>query len=234
MKALKELKQKLSRGSILVFTLLVMFILLISALGIASVTVIERKTSGTTGKSTQSFQVADSGAEIVLQKIYKDSALTDIASMGGCSSGQVSGSIDVAGEKNYTVTFYDVDDNKLTCTDNVSDVRLIKSVGSYAQTSRAIEVAVAQTAGSWLYLIDSCKSLGCTASVNCGSYGLTVGGYSGTTASTLGVSLGEIDNIVVSFGTNCSPSDPIGTDSFSCQDDTTSSPQGAAVTVICS
>ncbi|HDZ85810.1 MAG TPA: hypothetical protein ENH35_04680, partial [Candidatus Moranbacteria bacterium] len=73
MKTIKKLKSKLSpacqrlsarlplrgtsrqvamagrKGSVLVFTLLVLFMLLISALGIASVTLIERKTSGTTG-----------------------------------------------------------------------------------------------------------------------------------------------------------------------------------------
>lgn len=152
MSTLKKLKQKLSRGSILVFTLLIMFILLISALGIASVTVIERKTSGTTGKSIQSFQVADSGAEIVLQKIYKDNLRTvgELAGvLGNCNDNDetlavISGSI--ATGKDFKITFEDNSGNDITsCTDSATQISRIKSVGSYAQTSRAIEVAVAQT-----------------------------------------------------------------------------------------
>lgn len=152
MSTLKKLKQKLSHGSILVFTLLIMFILLISALGIASVTVIERKTSGTTGKSIQSFQVADSGAEIVLQKIYKDNLRTvdDLVKIGGliCSgNGIISGSI--ATGKDFKITFEDDSGSDITsCTDSATEISRIKSVGSYAQTSRAIEVAVAAECGS--------------------------------------------------------------------------------------
>ncbi|MCX6765710.1 MAG: hypothetical protein NT136_01995 [Candidatus Moranbacteria bacterium] len=144
---LKKIKQKIS-GSILVFTLIVLFIILATAIGIASVTVIERKTAGTTGKSTAGFQVADSGAEVILQKIYKDDSLTDLNSLAAslgttCSNGTISGSI--SSGKDYTVTFYDDADPAVIvpCGDPVSNVAKIKSVGTYAGTSRAIEVAVA-------------------------------------------------------------------------------------------
>ena len=153
------------KGSVLVFTLLVLFMLLISALGIASVTLIERKTSGTTGKSTQSFQVADSGAEVVLQKIYKDSSSGDTLNdlFVGCSSGQISGSINVG--KDYSVTLYTDQEGTTVadCADNVADIRLIKSVGSYAQTKRAVEVAVAQSGGAGCYISynSNCPGAGC-------------------------------------------------------------------------
>lgn len=153
MKTIEKIKQKFNgRGSVLVFTLIVMSVILVSAMGIAAVSVIERRTSSDTGKSTQSFQVADSGAEIMLQKIYKGSGtyLQDLVSVpANCAGGVVSGDIGNT-EKSFKVTFYKEDGTQLiNCgTDKIADVRKIKSVGTFSNTARAVEVAVAASCGS--------------------------------------------------------------------------------------
>ena len=137
-------RQKSNRGSVLVFSLIVLFIGVVAALGIASTTIISQKMSGTIGKSVKSFQIADSGAEIMLKKI-KDANLTDsISSLGSCSSGEVSGSIAGGSGKSYKITFFDNSNSsvQLGCGDIVSKVAKIKSVGSYGDTNRAIEAAV--------------------------------------------------------------------------------------------
>jgi hypothetical protein len=50
--------------------------------------------------------------------------------------------------KNYTVSFTDNSGNPLDCSASVSSINRIKSVGTYAQTTRAIDVAVAQATGN--------------------------------------------------------------------------------------
>ncbi len=141
---LKELGAKLQtkKGSILVYTLIIMMVMLATAISIATVAVRERKGSGTTAQSNQAFAVADSGSEIALHKIAVGSGdLSGIIT--DCGSNQLAG--DIGTGKDYVVTFYDSGGDQLTCSDSISDVDKVKSVGRYAGTARAVEVAVAQT-----------------------------------------------------------------------------------------
>jgi uncharacterized membrane protein len=62
---------KPNKGSVLVFSLIVLSIVLSAALSVAVVNVSNRKSAGSTGQSVQSFQVADSGVEMALEAIYK-------------------------------------------------------------------------------------------------------------------------------------------------------------------
>ncbi|MDO8529620.1 MAG: hypothetical protein Q7S18_03045 [bacterium] len=171
-------KKNQKSASVLVFSLIVLFILTTIALGIASVSVVSRKMASTTGKSVGSFQVADSGAEIVLQKIYKDASLTNISSLASsvgatCASGALSGSI--SSGKNYSVIFYKPDSgNDVAITDCgalLSDITKLKSTGEYGQTSRAVEVAVAAAGGGcYVSYSGSCLS-GFTNKGSAGSWG---------------------------------------------------------------
>jgi len=145
------MNQKTKPASALIFTLIILFIGVVSAIGIASATLISRKMSTTSGKSVASFQIADSGAEIILQKM-KDTLDSDsnakITDMGiTCSNGTVSGNI--SSGKEYEITFLDENGNQLPagCSAQISDVQKIRSIGTYAQISRAIEAAVAAGGG---------------------------------------------------------------------------------------
>ena len=141
---MKRILQKLSKGSVLVYTIILLFILLTVSIGMMSASVRNLKSVSSGDHSINAFGVADSGSEAVLAKIKRASGSTidtiaDIdcsdPSLAKISSGLFNGS--------YSVTFLDKDEKTLTCSDKISDVTSIKSVGSYADTARAVEVAVA-------------------------------------------------------------------------------------------
>jgi uncharacterized protein (UPF0333 family) len=136
------LKIKKSKASVLIFALIVLFIGIVAAIGAVSSSLISQKSSINTASSTQSFQVADSGAEIILNKIKNASDGDILGSLGlSCDGGIITGSI--GNGKDYEITAYDMDGNELTCASDLTQVDKIKSVGSYKNTNRAVEVAVA-------------------------------------------------------------------------------------------
>lgn len=145
---------KPNKGSVLVFSLIVLSIVLSTALSVVVVNVSNRKSAGSTGQSVQSFQVADSGVEKTLKEIYKGS-YTDLSTMRAsitgstaCSNGSFS--FPVSGGTS-TVTFFDTDNAVIGCTE--SDwrnlVAKIKVEGTSAGTTRVIETAVAAPAFNW-------------------------------------------------------------------------------------
>jgi len=143
MKIKKMFQEK--KGSVLAFSLIIMFVLMIIAAGVATVSVKERKMSSDTGKSTVAFQVADGGAEMALEKIKDGWTTVDELSdpaKGGmtCVDGVISGSLS-NGE--YELTFEDSSGALIDTCDNTDTIASIKSVGKYGETHRAIEVAVA-------------------------------------------------------------------------------------------
>lgn len=62
------------RGSVLVFALVVMTILLVSAIAVATVALTEKRSAFATQKSVLAFQAADSGSERVLKRIYQNNS----------------------------------------------------------------------------------------------------------------------------------------------------------------
>lgn len=152
------------KGSVLVFSLVVLSFLLVAALSVAVVSVTERRGSIATDRSNRSFQVADSGIEEVLYKIYKvndvETSLPpkynnlaklaeDIAG-ASCSNGKIS---KVTSTDKYTISFYfydevseqDVQFEDENCDDPDWRIKItrVKSEGISGNTVRAVEVAVA-------------------------------------------------------------------------------------------
>ncbi|MDQ5976489.1 MAG: hypothetical protein QG664_402 [Patescibacteria group bacterium] len=153
---------KPKRGSVLIFSLIVLSILLSAAVAVATVSVSNTRSAFSTSKSNQSFQVADSGVELVLQQIYKTvpthaSLNTLAAALGGgaaCAGGAITKAGVAGGD--IRVSFYDKDNNLINCADMAwrSKVVAIKSEGTAAGTTRLVETAVA--AGSdfgWVNLV---------------------------------------------------------------------------------
>ena len=145
---------KPNKGSVLVFSLIVLSIVLSAALSVTVVNVSNRKSAGSTGQSVQSFQVADSGVEKALKEIYKGS-YTDLnamrASITGstaCSGGKFS--FPVSGGSS-TVTFFDADNTIIDCASTTwrDDVAKIKVEGTSVGTTRVIETAVAAPIGTF-------------------------------------------------------------------------------------
>lgn len=139
------------QGSALVFALIVLSIVLMSALSIAVATVSDRRSSSGTAKSTVAFQIADSGAEDVLGQFVShdpaDPVLVsdeinavldpDCDDEDNVYEGSVSGG-------SYRITFYSSDasgDTLLDCdTNQLQDIDYIKAVGEYQGFTRAIKV----------------------------------------------------------------------------------------------
>lgn len=148
---LKNIRNTLpKKGSVLVFSLIILSFMLISALSIATVSVVERQSASTTERSSRSFQVADSGAEQILRAIYKNIPLqlSGLApSGGGCDNGILSGSIKAGTYLvgTYRVSLYDAAGNQLNhCSDTAwrNEVVKLRSEGSSGNTTRAVEIGV--------------------------------------------------------------------------------------------
>jgi hypothetical protein len=139
---LKDLKNKFP-GSILVYSLIILSIMLMTALSIASVTVMERKSAGTTGASNQAFAVADSGSELFLGRIKNKSGTLNSVFGASCPAGGNTYTGNVSTVGNFTVTFFKADGTQATCNDQISSITKIKSAGYSNNATRAIEVAVA-------------------------------------------------------------------------------------------
>ena len=151
------------QGSVLVFSLIVLSILLSAAVAVATVSVANRRSTLSTAKSNQSFQVADSGVELVLQQIYKpvpthanlNALATALGGGATCSGGSIMKTGVSGGD--IRVSFYDKNDGLVSCTDSSwrSKVVGIKSEGTAGGTTRLVETAVA--AGSdfgWVQIDD--------------------------------------------------------------------------------
>lgn len=149
------------RGSVLVFTLLVLTLLLSAALSAAGVVVLGKNSSRATEKSALAFQIADGAAENVLKRIYKDNdaTLTTLArnlyadggqSTPACDSGTVTGSLPQSSSGTYAVTFLDNTGTPLQCSgtgyDTYNEWRTklskIVSSGAYGSATRAIDIAI--------------------------------------------------------------------------------------------
>ncbi|MDO8565585.1 MAG: pilus assembly PilX N-terminal domain-containing protein [Candidatus Moranbacteria bacterium] len=142
---------KANKGSALVFSLIILGFLLVSALSVATIAVADKKSALSTEKSGISFQTADSGIERVLQTIYKkaptglESLATKLGGGASCRSGVVSFSV---AQGNVKVFFYEGVEGKTLytrCNNDAtwrSTINKIKSVGTYANTTRVVEVSI--------------------------------------------------------------------------------------------
>lgn len=134
------------KGSSLIFSLVVLSFLLVSALSVAVVSITARRSSLSSKNSNIAFQVADSATEAMLKQIYKGSNMTlnDLASsLGtGCSGSLIGRGF--AGAGTYTATLQKKDGSSITCEDSSwrDIVSKIKFLGTFQSTTRAIEVGI--------------------------------------------------------------------------------------------
>lgn len=136
-------KQKLPKGSVLVFAIVILAMLLAIGLSIAQMAARERRAASSLGNSNKAFQAADSGAEVAARKIKNatdDQTLINIINNCTENNAKPKGSV---GDAQYFVTFLDSSGEEITnCNTPVSDIFSVKSVGSYAGTVRAIQTNV--------------------------------------------------------------------------------------------
>ena len=142
------MKQKTKKASILAFTLIMMGILLVAGLSLMGATIVDQKVALESGNSIQALQNAESGTEVAVSVLSGNFAtdpnkdqLSEVFQDHGfiCSGNEVI-------ESDYTLTFYDKDENQLDCTDDIADAESVKSVGTNQNTTRAVQVALALSA----------------------------------------------------------------------------------------
>ncbi|MFZ2153622.1 MAG: pilus assembly PilX N-terminal domain-containing protein [Candidatus Moraniibacteriota bacterium] len=141
------------KGSVLVFSIFVMMISLIIGVSLMSTVAIQRKSTLSTAKSVNSFQVADSGLEYVFWKVREYRAdhggdlqntpafeIRDIFSE--CSGGGVvEGNIN---EGSYEIYFYQTPGatTALPCSSRMVNVQKVKSVGTFNGITRSMEADI--------------------------------------------------------------------------------------------
>lgn len=137
------------RGSVLVFSLIVLSFLLMSAVSLSTISTITNKSSLSSKNSNIAFQSADSMVEIMLQKIYTmadtipdlDDLVSKIGYSSTCTNGVIKG---VTLDGTYVAVLADVEGTIIACNDsNWRDiVRVIELKSTHSTNDRSIRVNV--------------------------------------------------------------------------------------------
>ncbi|QQS21155.1 MAG: LamG domain-containing protein [Candidatus Moraniibacteriota bacterium] len=141
---------KSSRGSVLAYTLIVLAIVLAASIGMMASSVTDLQSISSNTRSSSAFQIADSSAQLIRATIKNPSGVPSSADTIGeywTNCRNRDGKASVTGEMlggTYEVSFLGGEpEQDLECGDDVSAVTVIKSVGSYRDTARAVRVFVA-------------------------------------------------------------------------------------------
>ncbi len=133
------------RGSVLVFSLILLSIVLLSALSIMSTTIIGQNVASVTDNSTIAFQVADTGAEQAFHE-FRKKRIKRLSNFSGahCSNGIVTATnINGIPHTRYEILFRKEDGTRVTsCNADTKDIRSAHSTGYYLNAVRAVEVSI--------------------------------------------------------------------------------------------
>lgn len=137
------------RGSILVFSLILFFMMLTISVSIAIITLNEKRTATVTDNSTQALQIGDSAAELFVVKAKSISyinELVDAPSPFLCINDKLVPTMTADPKGSYTITLYDklFPANEISCTNATilaNGIGKIKINSTYDGTVRATEVA---------------------------------------------------------------------------------------------
>lgn len=147
------MNKKNKKGSVLVFSLIILAMMLTIAMGLSSIGVTQKKDANVTQFSVQAYQIADSGAQLALKKINEAVVSADlnlrkvnIAFPGCVSNGGaafIASPLIMGDGTSLSLSFLKADGvTKVACDDLVSDIANIKSTGTFRNTARAVDVAI--------------------------------------------------------------------------------------------
>ncbi|HOX11131.1 MAG TPA: hypothetical protein P5323_02195 [Candidatus Moranbacteria bacterium] len=149
-KSIKSYFLKNKKASILAYSLIVVSVMIVIATSISVVTVIEKKGAVSTDASVQAYQTADSGVQMAIKEINRiistgNSSSTSIGSVfANCvDPNSADGSIFAGAD--YKLSFFSDEEGNtpIGCSATIDQIQSIKSVGTYKDTVRAVQVAVA-------------------------------------------------------------------------------------------
>lgn len=144
---MRHVSVKSSRGSILAYSLILLGIVLVASIGMMSASVTNLKSVSSNDKSVSAFQIADSASQIAMRLLndtssgsLKNMVEPDTSCPSGNTAAMENGSF-LGGS--YRIVFLDSDGEMLKCGDDVSDVVSVKSIGTYGDVARAVQLEVA-------------------------------------------------------------------------------------------
>lgn len=152
------------KGSALAYSLIILAVMLFIVGSISFVSITEKKDASSTDFSTQAYQTADSGFQIALRAISSNSG-NDLNYLAGkisatatctndASGNAVIKDVSGAGPINalYTLSFGTSGDK--SCAAIAGTVTSIKSIGTYKNTARSVEVSIVKNCN-----IHTCQDL---------------------------------------------------------------------------
>ncbi|MDD5490093.1 MAG: hypothetical protein PHP25_05450 [Candidatus Moranbacteria bacterium] len=177
-------KEKARKGSALLLTTILLFVVLSLVVSLSYVTVMEQQMSSKTKSSVGSFFNADSGVEWALNKIANSPG----GKISAVFSGQWQEANDYAACPMEGCNVYFLDENGKVITDgaatDVSAIKAVRSVGTQTAgdpTQRAVEAAVGATGGICYtdYSLDPGKTTATPCSVSGFSVKADLGNWGG-------------------------------------------------------
>lgn len=137
----------MKKGSIMVYALIILSLLLVISFTILSVNESQTRSAISTDESVIAFFLAESGAEVMLDRIYSGNYNSGPLSglYSNCSSGVFTNSL-TSGV--WTASFYDDDGDMLSSCSNTSwreDVDEMKIDGNHSNTIRSIRMSIEPT-----------------------------------------------------------------------------------------
>lgn len=134
----------MKRGSIMIYVLITLAVLLVIAFSVLSVNESQTRSAIGTDESVLAFFLAESGAEIMLDRIY--SGTYDSGALSGlysnCSNGFFTNSLSTG---TWTASFYEVDGDRITSCSTTSwrsDADEMKVDGNHSNTIRSIRMSL--------------------------------------------------------------------------------------------
>ena len=91
------------------------------------------------------FQAADMGSRAVLEEMKSIGKGTISRLSGGCSNGSIKGK---NSSGTYQITFRDIADRQMSCSENLEDVAAIETTGFFAPEKRIVRATLVQTASA--------------------------------------------------------------------------------------
>lgn len=156
----KRKNKENQKGSALIYSLIILFMLIVIVMSTAFITLIEQKSSIMTRESEGAFEAAETGVNIFFQSVYMnairagdiDQTLGDdpatpevdgvLMSPNDCSGNSMTANSYQRFPWTAEVTFYNNASGQLGCDDLLSDVDFIRAIGSTGRTTRSVEVSM--------------------------------------------------------------------------------------------
>lgn len=128
----------------MIYTLMILSVLLVISFTIVAVNDSQTRSAIATDESVVAFFLAESGAEVMLDRIY--SGDYDAGSLEGLYSGCDGGTFtNTLSSGTWTASFYDTEGEQLTNCNNDSwrdDINEMKVDGNHSQTIRSIRMSI--------------------------------------------------------------------------------------------